>query len=680
MKTWQGASQPGRAGSVHFTSGQSRRTFALVAAAIAGMSTALVAVPASAAPCAVDEYGCIFTNVTSAPQGLTADGMLNTQSSVTISAFVVIPNGSQPGDTLTLTITDPIFQIDAFSGLELADESGTVLATGASSGNELTLTFTSAVALIENAEGTLNFYVRPSLAPTHGETHTLDLTIGGVSIGPNDDYVIAAWGATGTQIDAGPATIGGTELGIVTSTYWRNPTGTTVTGARSVVQAPPGAFPVCEGDYAPRLLWVTNDGGAPVTIPGVDGQSEQRVTIEECDPATGRMVLSVPSDLEVPAGVTAVRFRAWWAGESPQTPYTFTATMSGLYNGQQTTVGDLTDTATTGILAGTAAGDVRPARIAIEKTALNETPVFVGDTVTYDITVTSQEELRTAYDVAVTDTLPEGLEFVSASDGGTHAAGVVSWAPVDLLAGESRTYTVETIATEAAASLTELLNVAVASGSNIICEGDGDGDGEAISDCDDDAIVPIAKPGLGLDKVAKETVDTNGNAVIGDAGDTISYGFTLSNTGNTVLATVLLDDDKLGVVDHECLTEPLPVGGVVECAGVFSYVITDADVTATEVVNVATATTPNVPPVTDEVITPTKPAPAAPVPTTPAPTTAAPVPTTPAKVTPPRAGGLAQTGADGTLVGGLAAAGLLAAGAGATYVVRRRRAAADDAA
>ena len=78
--------------------------------------------------------------------------------------------------------------------------------------------------------------------------------------------------------------------------------------------------------------------------------------------------------------------------------------------------------------------------LAVEKTASVAT-AEAGETIEYTIAVTN-EGGRGATDVELVDTLGEFVEFVSASDSGTHDAGVVTWPVFDLAAGATREFTV----------------------------------------------------------------------------------------------------------------------------------------------------------------------------------------------------------------------------------------------
>jgi uncharacterized repeat protein (TIGR01451 family) len=98
-------------------------------------------------------------------------------------------------------------------------------------------------------------------------------------------------------------------------------------------------------------------------------------------------------------------------------------------------------------------------------------------------------------------------------------------------------------------------------------------------------------PGLTLDKVADK-------ASVSTVGETITYTFTATNTGNVSLADVAITDPLPGLSALSCeqpvgtaVTQPvasLAPGGVLTCTA--SYAVTQADLNAGAVANTATAT------------------------------------------------------------------------------------------
>ncbi|WP_417475000.1 hypothetical protein [Luteimonas mephitis] len=88
--------------------------------------------------------------------------------------------------------------------------------------------------------------------------------------------------------------------------------------------------------------------------------------------------------------------------------------------------------------------------------------------------------------------------------------------------------------------------------------------------------------------------DSNGNTVLGDAGDVITYTFSVSNTGTVDLTNVVVSDAMPLARVHD----RQPAGGrPMPAPSNNTYVITAADVTAGKVTNIATAT--GTPPGTD---------------------------------------------------------------------------------
>ena len=154
-------------------------------------------------------------------------------------------------------------------------------------------------------------------------------------------------------------------------------------------------------------------------------------------------------------------------------------------------------------------------------------------------------------------------------------------ASVDIVPGDSETFTAAPyVVTQADVDAGEVLNSAFARGQ--VPNGP-----EVFSPEDEDIVEVVeADPSLEVAKTA-ELDDANGNGTA-DAGETITYSFGVQNTGNVTLYDVAVEDDMLagllpGPIDY------LPPAAI----NIFvaePYVVTAADVAASEIVNVATAT------------------------------------------------------------------------------------------
>lgn len=91
---------------------------------------------------------------------------------------------------------------------------------------------------------------------------------------------------------------------------------------------------------------------------------------------------------------------------------------------------------------------------------------------------------------------------------------------------------------------------------------------------------------LTLVKHAGTPVDVNGDGLV-DAGDSIAYTFTVTNTGALPLTPVTVTDSKIGAVT--CPSPGLAIGASETCAATAPYAITSADMAAGSVNNTATA-------------------------------------------------------------------------------------------
>ena len=107
---------------------------------------------------------------------------------------------------------------------------------------------------------------------------------------------------------------------------------------------------------------------------------------------------------------------------------------------------------------------------------------------------------------------------------------------------------------------------------------------------------PEAAPGLSLVKTAAITKDANGDELAG-VDDEVTFTFHLENTGNVTLEDVGVDDETLADlgVPVSCPTTTLAPGAEMDCvSGV--YLVTQADIEAGRVRNVATAEATTPPP------------------------------------------------------------------------------------
>ena len=106
--------------------------------------------------------------------------------------------------------------------------------------------------------------------------------------------------------------------------------------------------------------------------------------------------------------------------------------------------------------------------------------------------------------------------------------------------------------------------------------------------------IPITgtAPGLALTKTEGSWTDVNDNGLV-DAGDTQTYVFQVSNVGNVTMTDVRVDDPMLterGVDLSGCALGTLPVGGAAVTCESGPMTLTELDITAGILLNVAGAT------------------------------------------------------------------------------------------
>ncbi|MGH2549217.1 MAG: DUF7507 domain-containing protein, partial [Thermomicrobiales bacterium] len=193
----------------------------------------------------------------------------------------------------------------------------------------------------------------------------------------------------------------------------------------------------------------------------------------------------------------------------------------------------------------------------LEKSADNNGPATLGQTVTYTFLVTNTGNV-TINDVTITDPMA-GLTWVTGPLLGTLAPGAS--------ASGTATYVV----TQADIDAGAIENVATA---NATCVGVNC----VVPPDPSEKIVPTDDPsGIHLEKDA----DTEGPV---KEGDVITYTFTVTNTGKVTLTNITVDDPMIGSV---FCANTLAPGASVSCSA--TYTVTAADVEAGSIYNLATA-------------------------------------------------------------------------------------------
>uniref|UniRef100_UPI003D7764EC DUF7507 domain-containing protein n=1 Tax=Kitasatospora brasiliensis TaxID=3058040 RepID=UPI003D7764EC len=196
------------------------------------------------------------------------------------------------------------------------------------------------------------------------------------------------------------------------------------------------------------------------------------------------------------------------------------------------------------------------ARLSIVKRADSAGPFNLGDTVTYTYTVTNTGTVA-INNVSVTD---------------DHVASVTC-AATSLAPGQSTTCHGSYVITEADVAAGHVTNTAHANGT--------DPDGRPVHSPPTSVTVELC-PGESPLSITKQA-DVQGDA---HPGDTVTYTYTVTNTGQTVLTDVAVRDDRVAPVT--CDTTTLEPGQSTTCHG--TYVVTEEDAKAGHVTNTAKAT------------------------------------------------------------------------------------------
>ena len=498
------------------------------------------------------EGALTLLTTTLAPSASTTASSIHTLTQTEIDAGsltnVATANGTAPaGDNVTDTDTQTVVLGQAPS-IQVVKTASTNLIDPAAAGNQVTYTYAvtntgnvtlTSVGLLDDVEGTLTLS---------------DIAGDGIGVIAVDASETASSVHTVTQgeIDAGSltnvATANGTALagGSVTDTD----TQTVVLGQAPSIQvvktASTNSIEAANvGDQIMYTFTVTNTGNVTLTSVSLEDDVEGIVTLG--DIAGDGIAVLAPGNSEAGTSVHTIT-----QGELDTGSLTNVATAVGT----PPTGAAVSDTDTQTVILGQAPS------IQVTKTASTNLidPVTVGDQVTYSYTVSNTGNV-TLTGVSLVDDVEGTLTITDIANDGV---GVMA-------AGASETASITHSVNQAEIDSGSLTNVATATGTA--------SSGTNVSDTDTQTVVLAQVPAIEVTK----TASPNSGIV---TGDTISYSYTVTNSGNVTLTSVSLVDDVEGIV--VLVTTTLAPND--STSVVLSHTVTQAEIDAGSLTNIATAT------------------------------------------------------------------------------------------
>jgi uncharacterized repeat protein (TIGR01451 family) len=232
---------------------------------------------------------------------------------------------------------------------------------------------------------------------------------------------------------------------------------------------------------------------------------------------------------------------------------------------------------------------------------ITSTSVNLGDTVTFDIAVRNAGNVTLTGVGIISDTLTRADGTVLVLTGPTFAGADAASSEGTLQVGETATYTASYVLTQDDIDAGGIQNTATAagmqpSGGTITDVSDDDGPGS-----DPTVLTIAADPLITFEKRLAAGSGPSFDAV----DDVLSYEFEITNAGNVTLMAPYAVADPLitcagGVIT--CSTDPIAPGESALCTGDYSIIQEDLD--RGEVLNTATATVGDAPPVDDDATVP----------------------------------------------------------------------------
>ncbi len=200
---------------------------------------------------------------------------------------------------------------------------------------------------------------------------------------------------------------------------------------------------------------------------------------------------------------------------------------------------------------------VQSPSLSIEKTALDTVFAAVGDVLAYEYLVTNTGNVTVTAPISVSDDRISAVNCPALPAGG-------------LAPSASLTCTASYVVTQDDIDAGEVINIASAS------------DGNVTSPTDTALASANQTPDLSIVKTAQQT---SFSAV----GDSLTYDYVVTNTGNVTLnGNIMVDDDRIAAVSCPALpASGLAPNAAITCSA--SYIVTQADIDAGSVTNIASA-------------------------------------------------------------------------------------------
>ena len=281
----------------------------------------------------------------------------------------------------------------------------------------------------------------PAASVTVIDSLPAGVTFLSASRGASEAAGVVTWPTLATLANGGTVSdtviVVAAAAGIVTNTAWvssptadpntadnRSTLTTTISASADLRILKTGPAAVAAGDTVVYVLNATNDGPSPATL----------VTVTDTLPIGVTFISASRAGTEASGVVTWPALGTLASGSSVVDTVVVLAPASGVLTNTAAISGNTADPDLANNQSAFSTTVAGSADLGLLKAA--PATVAAGDTILYLLTISNTGPTAAA-GVAVTDSLPAGLTFVSATRGGTHGAGVVTWPALPTLSAGS---------------------------------------------------------------------------------------------------------------------------------------------------------------------------------------------------------------------------------------------------